>query len=912
MAERVGGIQLLARLIGALALAQQAAAVTPLDDISTSPDVTIQLGIPVTDQDVVEEDAPATPTVEDLGALPAEANVTGFQLETNGDRLFSLDIPAALPGLATEPRDVVRWNGVTYTLIFDGSAVGVPASAAVDAIGRASGELLLSFDGVVTLGLVTALPEDLIRWNGSTATLHFDGSVAGVPAGVDLDAVHVLPTGRLLLSFDAAATIGGVSGQDEDVFEYNPVGGLWELALDRSAANAAWTPANLDALHARAVSQGDNCPGAPNPDQLDTDMDGLGDPCDNCPTVANAGQANFDMDGLGDACDVDDDNDGLLDSQETPRGTNPFDADSDDDGLGDGAEVNAGLDPLDSDSDGDGALDGADLCPKLAAPNLDDDVDGLGNACDNCASFPNPDQLDIDFDGRGDACDLCDDVFDPPGPLGDLDMDAVGNYCDNCPSIANPGQADADADGIGDVCEPFAFVLRPAGGSPFAALALASIAAAAGTASADFTLTLLCGQFSILQAAMGFILPQAAGASFAPAPGIVADVRGPGLPPPQRPDALYVSLTPASPGSLCGPNTSVTAGTVTLTSAPEPVPLPVFTAEGLLELGFSIATDPMGAVEIEDIALIEGNAAPAVLLQVTPAPNPGGGTRWDLILRASQPLRRAVIGIVGVSGVTTSQLRFGDCTSVVPANPYNRRNCGANPTSIATGETVDRALSYSLGPAPTALPRPDTLYLDLLGKLPSTPPSSPALNLPGEPTRLGEIFLSTGLSSPVQPGLTFEGVSAPPLSVTGVFETVTGGLILAADVELLGGYQPPEDYDADLVQEEVDNCPFMANAFQEDDGAVQTTLPNKIGNVCECGEQSADGAIFLVDENLVQDGIAGKQIPPGADLRCSVVDGPECDVRDWAVLYRRLGGRLPNLQPVCAAAVRSTAPAAAQ
>lgn len=53
----------------------------------------------------------------------------------------------------------------------------------------------------------------------------------------------------------------------------------------------------------------DNCPKSPNPDQRDTDRDGLGDVCDNCPHVANANQYDSDNDLVGDACDSDIDRD---------------------------------------------------------------------------------------------------------------------------------------------------------------------------------------------------------------------------------------------------------------------------------------------------------------------------------------------------------------------------------------------------------------------------------------------------------------------------------------------------------------------------------------------------------------------------------------------------------------------------
>jgi hypothetical protein len=94
--------------------------------------------------------------------------------------------------------------------------------------------------------------------------------------------------------------------------------------------------------------------------QPDTDGDGYPDISDNCPNDANPEQLNNDGDSQGDVCDADDDNDGLLDTEEGNIGTDPFLVDTDGDGLADGAD---GIVPLSSlpggiDADGDDYIDG--------------------------------------------------------------------------------------------------------------------------------------------------------------------------------------------------------------------------------------------------------------------------------------------------------------------------------------------------------------------------------------------------------------------------------------------------------------------------------------------------------------------------------------------------------------------------
>jgi len=87
----------------------------------------------------------------------------------------------------------------------------------------------------------------------------------------------------------------------------------------------------------------------------DTDGDGVVDAQDNCPAVSNPDQVDTDIDGLGDACDPDDDNDGVSDNTDNcPLAANPDQADFDGDGLGDFC---------DDDTDGDGVANDPDKCP---------------------------------------------------------------------------------------------------------------------------------------------------------------------------------------------------------------------------------------------------------------------------------------------------------------------------------------------------------------------------------------------------------------------------------------------------------------------------------------------------------------------------------------------------------------------
>lgn len=67
----------------------------------------------------------------------------------------------------------------------------------------------------------------------------------------------------------------------------------------------------------------------------DADGDGVPDKGDNCPFVKNADQRDLDRDGQGNVCDDDIDGDGLSNTEEQQKGTDPLNADTDGDGVSD-------------------------------------------------------------------------------------------------------------------------------------------------------------------------------------------------------------------------------------------------------------------------------------------------------------------------------------------------------------------------------------------------------------------------------------------------------------------------------------------------------------------------------------------------------------------------------------------------
>src|SRR5690349_7067353 len=97
----------------------------------------------------------------------------------------------------------------------------ISGMAYVASVGASTNPMYASFDGGGTIGGVTFADDDILRFNGSTWSLFFDGSDVGLNSGVDTTAFALVDNNTALFVFDTTVVLGGVTYEPSDIVQFD-------------------------------------------------------------------------------------------------------------------------------------------------------------------------------------------------------------------------------------------------------------------------------------------------------------------------------------------------------------------------------------------------------------------------------------------------------------------------------------------------------------------------------------------------------------------------------------------------------------------------------------------------------------------------------------------------------------------
>ena len=180
--------------------------------------------------------------------IPEGVNIDAFGF-SRSNILFSVDIPTTLDGVAYTERDLIVYDGTDFSKLLDGPAIGIPHGARIDAATVLSdGTIIFSLDIPVSLVGIAFKANDLISYDGSSFGLYFNGSNNGIPENANIDGVYVSPTGDILFSIDIPSDLSGLEVTDKDIIKWD--GSSFSLYFDGLSSGL---PTNAD-VNAVAVN----------------------------------------------------------------------------------------------------------------------------------------------------------------------------------------------------------------------------------------------------------------------------------------------------------------------------------------------------------------------------------------------------------------------------------------------------------------------------------------------------------------------------------------------------------------------------------------------------------------------------------------------------------------------------------
>ena len=171
----------------------------------------------------------------------------------------------SLAGVRDE--DIIHFNGTSWSMLFDGSDVGVTGELDAFYVLNAN-TILFSLAGSATLpGPLSVQDNDIVRFTatslGNTTagsfSMYFDGADVGLSTSdEDIDALDILADGRIIISTLGNFSVTGLGAADEDLVIFTPTSlgdttaGSWAMYFDGSDVGLTAGSEDIDAVDVAA------------------------------------------------------------------------------------------------------------------------------------------------------------------------------------------------------------------------------------------------------------------------------------------------------------------------------------------------------------------------------------------------------------------------------------------------------------------------------------------------------------------------------------------------------------------------------------------------------------------------------------------------------------------------------------
>ena len=102
--------------------------------------------------------------------IPPGSNLDMLFVSEEGELIVGFDVPTTIDSTTYDPADLVRLVGGAFTIRFDASEAGIPASVDVTGADERGGAVVMTLDVPASLTTTTYLPGDLVAWDGESFT----------------------------------------------------------------------------------------------------------------------------------------------------------------------------------------------------------------------------------------------------------------------------------------------------------------------------------------------------------------------------------------------------------------------------------------------------------------------------------------------------------------------------------------------------------------------------------------------------------------------------------------------------------------------------------------------------------------------------------------------------------------------